>query len=100
MTPATDGALTLSDLRARLDEVDVRLAQLLAERARVLAQVIEFKAAHGVGPVDRQREVEMLARIERVAAGEGLDPRVARHVLEAVIAAFTMLEREQLEPET
>jgi len=46
--------------------------------------------------VDRQREDEMLEHIETVAAGEGLDSRVAHQVLRAVIDAFTLLEVEQL----
>jgi len=46
--------------------------------------------------VDRSREDEILARVERVAAGKGLDPRIARQVLRAVIDAFTLLEVEQL----
>jgi chorismate mutase len=49
--------------------------------------------------VDRGREDDMLVRIEVLASERGLDPRIARQVLRAVIDAFTLLEVEQLESE-
>jgi chorismate mutase len=86
----------LADVRHRLDELDRRLGQLLIERGRLIREVIEFKQAHGMGVVDRQREDDMLARIEEVASNGGLDPRIARQVLRAVIDAFTLMEVEGL----
>ena len=38
----------------------------------------------------------MLERVETLATAEGLDPRITRQVLRAVIDAFTLLEVEQL----
>ncbi len=86
----------LGDIRTRLDDVDRRLVRLLAERGVLIGEVIDFKRARGMGVVDRAREDEMLARIETLASEGGLDPRIARQVLRAVIDAFTLLEVEQL----
>lgn len=86
----------LADVRQRLDDLDWRLGQLLVERGRLIREVIELKQAHGMGVVDRRREDEMLARMEDVASDGGLDPRIARQVLRAVIDAFTLMEVEQL----
>ena len=86
----------LADIRARLDDVDRRLVGLLAERGTLIRAVIDVKRAQGMGVVNRAREDEMLARIETMAAEGGLDPRIARQVLRAVIDAFTLLEVEQL----
>lgn len=86
----------LDDVRQRLDDLDWRLGQLLIERGRLIREVIELKQAHGMGVVDRRREDEMLARMEDVASDGGLDPRIARQVLRAVIDAFTLMEVEQL----
>ena len=98
MDDAPVGSPTLAEIRDRLDEVDVRLVEVLADRARLIHQVIEFKRARGMAVVDRKREDEMLARMERLAAARGLDPRIGRAVLRAVIDAFTLLEVEELEP--
>jgi len=86
----------LETIRERLDDVDRRLVTLLAERAELIGEVIDFKRAVGMSVVDRVREDEMLARIEAMASQVGLDPRMARQVLRAVIDAFTLLEVEQL----
>ena len=87
----------LSGIRERLDDVDVALVGILAERRALIREVIDFKRARGMGVVDRGREDAMLTRIGTMACDRGLDPRIARQVLRAVIDAFTLLEVEQLE---
>jgi chorismate mutase len=91
-----DGHDDLTEVRRRLDALDGQLAQILIERGRLIREVIDFKRAQRVGVVDRRREDEMLLRIEGLASDGGLDPRIARHVLRAVIDAFTLMEVEQL----
>jgi chorismate mutase len=86
----------LAEIRERLDELDRRLVELLSERGHIIGQVIEFKRVHGMSVVDREREGAMFTRIEGLASGYGLDPRIARRVLRAVIDAFTLVEAEQL----
>jgi chorismate mutase len=75
------------------------MVRLLAERGRIIEEVIRFKRAHSMAVVDRAREDEMLATIGDTAAMAGLDPHVARQVLRAVIDAFTLLEVEELGPD-
>jgi chorismate mutase len=89
----------LAAIRDRLDAVDRDLVRVLAARATLITEVVHFKRAHGMPVVDRAREDEMLDRIERTASDAGLDPRIARQVLRAVIDAFTLLEVEQLGPD-
>jgi chorismate mutase len=86
----------LQETRRKLDAVDDQLVDVLRERLRLIEEVVRYKRAQGMAIVDRSREDEMLARVERVAAVKGLDPRIARQVLRAVIDAFTLLEVEQL----
>jgi len=89
----------LGDIRRRLDLVDRRLMAELAERTRLVEEVIHYKRAHAMAVVDRAREDAMLEHIEVVAAEIGLDPRIARQVLRAIIDAFTLLEVEHLGPD-
>ncbi len=89
----------LASIRERIDEADRRLVALLAERGRLVEEVIRFKRAHHMPVVDRDREDEMLARIAGVAKDEGLDPRVAQHVLRTIIDGFTLIEVEELGPD-
>ncbi len=98
--PDDDQPLDLRSIRDRLDLVDRRLVDVLGERARLISEVIGFKRAHAMKVVDRAREDEMLERIGAIAAGGDLDPRIARQVLRSVIDAFTLLEVEQLGPDS
>ena len=95
----SDGVPSLEDARSALDALDVALVQLLAQRSQVILDVIRYKRANSVAVLDRGREDAMLAKIERVAAREDLDPRIARRVLRSVIDAFTLLEVEALGPD-
>ena len=96
----TDVETDLLPLRERLDSIDEDLVGLLARRAEVIHEVVAYKRARNIPVVHRAREDRMLDRIETVAAAQGLDPRVARQVLRSVIDAFTLLEVEQLGPDS
>ena len=95
----SDQTFDLTEIRMHLDVVDRQLVQLLHERSLLIEEVIHHKRAHGMPVIDRHREDAMLDRIEQVASDQGLDPRIARQVLRAVIDAFTLLEVEQLGPD-
>jgi len=88
--------LDLSEIRTRLDALDEQLVAVLAARSQLIREVIAYKREHGMAVVDRPREDAMLTKVEALAEAEGLDPRIARQVLRAVIDAFTLLEVEHL----
>jgi isochorismate pyruvate lyase len=90
----------LAAIRDQIDVLDRRLVGLLAERGRLVGGVVRYKRAHHMAVVDRGREDEMLARIAEVAKEEGVDPRVAQQVLRTIIDGFTLLEVEELGPDT
>jgi chorismate mutase len=95
----SDTVPDLSDLRQGIDNVDEQLVRLLAERSRLVHGVVRFKRANHMRVVDRAREDLMLERIGKLATAEGLDPRVAQHVLRSIIDSFTLLEVEELGPD-
>jgi chorismate mutase len=99
-TPDRPAAPDLFTIRRQIDEVDRRLIELLAERARLVGGVVHYKRAHHMAVVDRAREDEMLARIAAIAKEQGVDPRVAQQVLRTIIDGFTLLEVEELGPDT
>jgi chorismate mutase len=96
MAPRADDQPDLTEIRRRLDAVDEQLLEVLRDRGLLISDVIRYKRARGMAVVDRSREDEMLTRIASLAAAKGLDPRIARQVLRAVIDSFTLLEVEQL----
>jgi isochorismate pyruvate lyase len=86
----------LDILRSELDDLDRQVVMLLAKRAEVIQEVIDFKRSNSVGAVDKRREDEMLTRIEAIASEANLDPRIARQVLRSVIDSFVMMEQAEL----
>jgi chorismate mutase len=90
----------LDQIRMRIDEVDRRLVALLAERASLVGEVVHYKRANHMPVVDRAREDRMLARIADLAKDAGVDPRVAQQVLRTIIDGFTLLEVEELGPDS
>lgn len=89
----------LTASRYRIDDIDGQLIELLAERARIVADVVRYKRSRRMRVVDRAREDRMLEAIGNRASAAGLDPRIARQVLRAVIDGFTLLEVEELGPD-
>lgn len=96
----TDTPPELAGIRDRIDKVDRQLVALLAERGTLVQEVVQFKRANHMAVVDRGREDLMLAKIADIARDEGLDPRVAQNVLRTIIDGFTLLEVEELGPDT
>jgi chorismate mutase len=88
----------LAAIRARIDALDRQLVKVLAARAKEIEAVIRFKRSQNLLVVDLAREASMLSAIEVQARTAGLDPGVARSVLQCVIAAFTRVEEEDLHP--
>lgn len=91
--------LDLSEIRRQIDDVDRRLIGLLAERSRLVGDVVHYKRARHMAVVDRGREDEMLQRIADTARESGVDPRVAQQVLRTIIDGFTLIEVEELGPD-
>jgi chorismate mutase len=91
--------LDLPAIRTGIDDVDRRLVALLAERQRLVGEVVRYKRSHHMGVVDRGREDAMLTAIGVTATEAGLDPRVAQQVLRTIIDGFTLLEVEELGPD-
>ena len=63
----------LQSIRRRLDELDQRLVQALAERQRLIAEVAALKTDPTLPLQDPGREKELLGRVAQLAEEEGVD---------------------------
>lgn len=79
-TGENEAAPDLGALRERIDALDERLLELLAERAELVAQVADAKKDRGLGTIDPERENAILRRM--LERGAGRFPR------EAILAVF------------
>jgi chorismate mutase/ribosomal protein S18 acetylase RimI-like enzyme len=75
---------SLAGMRRRIDALDDRLADLLAERADLTARIQQVKAVPGHAGRDPGREDEIVARMARRAPALG-EPRI-RRIMQQVIS--------------
>jgi chorismate mutase/prephenate dehydrogenase len=87
--------MSLEELRERLNELDRRLIELIAERQSVVEQVGAFKHSEGQAIRDYAREKRVLDSARGTADALGVAPDVAEQVMRLLIK--TSLTRQELE---
>lgn len=91
MKPAPE----LEALRRRIDELDVRILQLVAERVKVVLAVGQFKRDHQIAAYDPERERSMLERLCGEAP-EPLDAGTVRRIFERLIDESRRIEQHSM----
>ena len=76
---------SLDELRARLDNLDRELLQLVAERQAISGQIAEVKRATGQPTRDFRREKEVLLKARRDAEAMGVSPALGESLLQSLI---------------
>lgn len=77
----------LGRLRQRIDEVDTRLVELLAERMEIVAKVAEYKRGAGTRIRDFDREHALLSARRKQAEGLGLAPEPVESIYRLIMLA-------------
>ncbi len=75
----------LHALRARIDELDEDLVEILGKRFRVTDEVARLKASTGLSAVDLEREARQEARLASLAATHSVSPAVVIRVFRAIV---------------
>jgi chorismate mutase/prephenate dehydratase len=78
-------ATDLATLRVRIDEVDREIIRLLAERLRIVEDVVEAKLDEASPFRDREREEHLLMRLREIAVAAGLDPHQVERLYRVVM---------------
>jgi chorismate mutase/prephenate dehydratase len=86
------GANGLAPLRARLNEIDNGLVELLRQRIEISRQVGAYKRTVGLSPLAPAREAELLARISALAEPV-LPEAYARAIYREILAASRDVQR-------
>ena len=76
---------TLAGFRQSIDNIDMALVCLLAERFKVTQAVGRHKAQAGLPPADPLREEAQIARLRTLARGADLDPDFSEKFLRFII---------------
>ncbi len=75
----------LNDLRARIDQVDDELVDVLTRRAQLTAAVGAWKSRHRLPLYVPEREAQLLAARRAKAAAAGVDPALMEDVLRRIM---------------
>ncbi|MEK8104649.1 chorismate mutase [Micromonospora sp. M12] len=87
----TDTASALTDLRARIDELDAELVALLARREALVRQAAPLKSdSQAVRAPDRVAQV--VARVRVLASEAGADPDLIERIYRGMIQSFIDME--------
>jgi chorismate mutase/prephenate dehydrogenase len=77
--------MTLDDLRARLNQLDKQLLELVAQRQAIVADIGRVKQDIGKGTRDFNREREVLMRARDNATAVGISPALGEALLQLLI---------------
>lgn len=83
---STTTTTALEEARNRIDEIDRRFVELLAERYAVVDEICEMKAKDGEDVKDPAREAELLDHVASIADENGLAPEFVRQLYKRILS--------------
>ncbi|MBN1417589.1 MAG: prephenate dehydratase, partial [Planctomycetes bacterium] len=86
----------LDDLRKRVNEIDERIVDALAERSGLVAGIIAMKDEKALDLRDRTRESELLAHVIRAGRERGLDAYFVTKIYQEIIDYALKIQKEHL----
>ncbi|WP_233993958.1 chorismate mutase [Salinibacter altiplanensis] len=86
---------TVDEARARIDAINERVVELLAERQSIVDELCALKADTGTAVRDPEREAELLADVRAAADEAGLPPDLAEALFEEILAHSVARQRRQ-----
>lgn len=81
----TSTTTTVQEARSRIDDINERVVELLAERQAIVDELCEIKADAGRPVRDPEREAELLEHVRTVAKETGLSPDLAETLFEDIL---------------
>jgi len=91
-TPTTT---PLQEARDRIDEIDRRFVELLAERYAVVDDICALKEQEGDTVRDPDREAELLDHVSALAEENGLSSELVRRLYEEILSHSVQRQRKQ-----
>jgi chorismate mutase-like protein len=83
---------TIEDWRRRIDEIDLRLVELLNERSQCALEIGKLKRVDGQPVYQPERERKVLAAVENASRGP-LSPAAIRRLFERILDEARSVER-------
>ena len=79
--------MNLEDLRRKIDEIDARIVELIAERQRVSEEIGQGKQERSKRIEDRERELTVLRNVRAMAREKNISPGDVESIYRQIIDA-------------
>lgn len=79
--------MNLNDLRKQVDEIDVRIISLLAERLKISKDIGKEKKENQKPIIDRSRDEQVLKNAKQLAVKEGINSQDTEHIYRMIMRA-------------
>ena len=83
------------NLRRNIDKLDRQIIKLIAQRLNVVKKIGETKMRQKVKVFDKNREIEVLARVKKLAKVSEIDPRFIERIFKLIIKASKRIQNEK-----
>lgn len=97
---STTTTTPLENARDRIDEIDRRFVELLAERYAVVDDLCELKAENGDSVKDTDREAELLDHVATIAEKHDLSPDLVRRLYDEILSHSVERQRKHREDDS
>lgn len=83
---------SLDEVRTNIDRIDCEIIKLISERGEFVKKAASFKSSSE--DVEAPKRVEqVISKVRRLAADNGLEPQVAEAAYRSMISAFIEIEQ-------
>lgn len=96
MVSMSEAPQALADLRREIDAIDAEMVGLLARRLGVVHRVLEVKQQHGIPALLPDRVEDVVARVTRDAAAQGVPEDLVEDLWRRLIAWTVAYEEQRL----
>jgi len=81
----TESPNSLDELRVQIDKIDSQMVELLAQRAKITAQVGQYKSRVGLPIYVPEREAELISKRREQAKAFGVSPMLVEDLLRRIM---------------
>lgn len=86
--------ITLEKVRGKLDDLDTRLVDLIAERLALIPHVAECKKENGIARYQPEREKALIEDRRQRAQKKGINPDVMEDIMKRLITEAHRIEED------
>ena len=86
--------MDLQEIRKRIDEIDMKIVELVSERVSLIPKIAEYKSMNDIPRVCAEREQEILGNKRDLAEKLGIDPDLVEDIFKRLIEESHKIEKE------